>query len=62
MRVVIGKGLNRAERNITAVYDRHSYDSEKRATLEAWARKLQAILENKPQPRAVGVPIGGGGV
>jgi hypothetical protein len=30
--------------NITAVYDRHSYDPEKRAALDWWDVKLHAIL------------------
>ena len=32
---------------VTAVYDRHGYDPEKRAALDWWALKLQAILENE---------------
>jgi hypothetical protein len=41
----------------TRVYDRHSYDPEKRAALEAWGRALAQILENKPATRADVVPI-----
>ena len=44
-RLVIGKVLNHVERGVTATYDRHSYDAEKRAALDAWARKLTAILK-----------------
>src|SRR5579863_2812151 len=33
-RVVIGKILNHAEREVTAVYERHAYDAEKRAALQ----------------------------
>ena len=29
---------------MTAVYDRHSYDPEKRSALEAWGRRLEAIV------------------
>lgn len=39
-RLVIGKVLNHAEPGATAVYDRHTYDSDKRAALETWARHL----------------------
>jgi len=46
-RLVIGKILNHIESGITAVYDRHSYDREKKIGLETWARKLTAILEAK---------------
>ena len=44
-RLVVSKILNHMERGITAVYDRHSYDREKRQALESWGRKLQAIVE-----------------
>ena len=43
-RLVISKILNHAERGVTAVYDRHSYDGEKRAALEAWAQHLDSIV------------------
>lgn len=43
-RLVIGKVLNHVERGVTAVYDRHAYDAEKRAALDTWARDLKAIL------------------
>lgn len=43
-RLHVGKVLNHAERGVTAVYDRHSYDPEKRAALDTWGRKLAAIL------------------
>lgn len=46
-RLTIGKILNHAETGVTAVYDRHSYDAEKRAALDWWAIRLQAILEGK---------------
>lgn len=47
-RLTISKILNHVESGVTAVYDRHSYDAEKRAALDWWAVKLTAILENKP--------------
>jgi integrase len=43
-RLTVKKILNHAERDVTAVYDRHSYDPEKRAALEAWGRRLDAII------------------
>ena len=46
-RLTISKILNHAESGVTAVYDRHGYDPEKRAALDWWAVKLQAILEHK---------------
>ena len=46
-RLTISKILNHVERGVTAVYDRHSYDAEKRAALAWWDVKLAAILEEK---------------
>jgi integrase len=47
-RLVIAKVLNHAERGVTAIYDRHSYDVEKRTALEAWERELATILAGAP--------------
>ena len=53
-RVLVGHILNHAERGVTAVYDRYSYDAEKRAALNLWARaplgrgKLMAGLASDP--------------
>jgi integrase len=44
-RVVIGKILNHVEPGVTAVYDRASYDAEKRAALDAWGAKVEAVLK-----------------
>jgi integrase len=44
-RLVVSKILNHVERGVTAVYDRHSYDREKRQALEAWGRRLQNIIQ-----------------
>jgi integrase len=46
-RLTIGKILNHAEPGVTATYDRHSYDPEKRQALNAWARKLEGIVTGK---------------
>lgn len=43
-RLVVSKILNHVERGVTAVYDRHTYDPEKRDALEKWARKLRALV------------------
>ncbi len=43
-RLVVAKLLNHAESGITAVYDRHGYDAEKRQALDAWGRRLQEII------------------
>ncbi len=39
--------LNHADRDITGVYDRSKQDPQKRAALESWARRLEAIIEGK---------------
>ncbi len=46
-RLTVRKVLNHAERDVTAVYDRHSYDPEKRTALDGWGRRLDAILVGK---------------
>jgi len=40
----VRKILNHVEKEVTAVYDRHSYDAEKREALEAWAKRLMMIV------------------
>ena len=46
-RLVVGKILNHAEPGITAVYDRYSYDREKRQALETWASRLKEIVSRE---------------
>ena len=43
-RFVVARVLNHIEKDITSVYDRHSYDREKRQALDAWGEHLSAIL------------------
>ena len=38
--------LNHVEPGVTAVYDRHGYDREKREALESWARRLLVIISD----------------
>src|SRR5439155_26507441 len=52
-RLAVSKVLNHAERGITAVYDRHSYDPEKRQALDAWARRLEAIVTGEKPAKVV---------
>jgi integrase len=52
-RLIIGKVLNHVEPGVTSIYDRHGYDVEKRAALDAWAGRLSAILS----PRAIGTTV-----
>ncbi len=43
-RLTVSKILNHVDGGVTAVYDRHTYDAEKRQALGTWARKLESIL------------------
>ncbi len=47
-RFVIGRALNHAEAGVTRVYDRHSYDEQKRRALDTWDRQLDSILGGEP--------------
>jgi integrase len=44
-RLVISKILNHTDASVTAIYDRHSYDAEKREALDNWARQLTGIIQ-----------------
>jgi integrase len=44
-RLVVAKILNHVETGVTAVYDRHSYDAEKKQALALWGNKVEAILD-----------------
>lgn len=52
-RLVISKILNHVDSGVTAVYDRHSYDADKRKALNAWARQLEAITSGKKSGKVV---------
>ena len=43
-RLTVAKVLNHVESGVTAVYDRHGYDAEKRSALNAWASHLAHFL------------------
>jgi len=47
-RFLISRILNHSEeKDITSVYDRYSYDAEKRAAMEFWDRQLAAVLKGR---------------
>ena len=52
-RLVIAKILNHVETGVTAVYDRASYDHQKRQGLDTWARQLTRILDPSATAAAV---------
>ena len=43
-RLTVKKILNHVERDVTAVYDRYSYDAEKREALEEWSKRLMLTV------------------
>lgn len=49
----ISKVLNHAEREITGVYDRYSYDKQKRRALQRWERKLRSIIGQSIEGKVV---------
>jgi len=52
-RLVVAKILNHVETGVTAVYDRHSYDREKRAALDLWGQRVTRIVENRKRSNVV---------
>ena len=42
-RLTVGHILNHTDRSVTSVYDRYSYDSEKRSALQLWADTVAGI-------------------
>ena len=46
-RLVVSKILNHVETGVTAVYDRHGYDLEKRAALDFWGKRIDQIVSGK---------------
>ena len=54
-RLVVGKILNHVDRGVTAIYDRHGYDSEKRKALEMWDVKLSAIISGEAPAKVVAI-------
>jgi len=43
-RLVVSKLLNHVENSVTAIYDRHTYDKEKREAADMWNIKLKNIV------------------
>jgi len=57
-RLTVQKILNHAERGVTAVYDRFSYDPDKKQALDAWARLVLAIVEGKQNQNVIPIATG----
>jgi hypothetical protein len=43
-RMVVSKILNHIDRSITSVYDRHTYDPEKKEAMDIWGDHLKNII------------------
>ena len=54
-RLVVSKLLNHVETGVTRVYDRATYDREKRAALDAWGRKLDVIVTGEKPAKVVAI-------
>lgn len=52
-RLVVSKILNHVETGVTKVYDRHSYDAEKREALQRWADHLFEILSGSTEAKVI---------
>jgi integrase len=57
-RFVIGRILNHQETGVTRIYDRATYDAEKRQALDAWGAKLESLARGEEKP-ALAVVKGG---
>ncbi len=45
--VVVERVLNHVQQGVAAIYNRHTYDKEKRAALLRWERALEAIISGR---------------
>lgn len=52
-RLTVKKILNHVDRDVTGIYDRHSYDPEKRTALEAWGRRVSEIVTGESRRGSV---------
>ena len=52
-RLTVGKILNHSDPSVTSIYDRHSYDAEKRQALAAWGQRLTEIVTGEMAAKVV---------
>ena len=52
-RFIVSRVLNHTDSTVTGIYDQYEYLDEKRAALERWARKLEAIISGKDADKKV---------
>ena len=59
-RQTVARVLNHLERDVTRVYDRYSYDAEKRAALCRWGDELLTVVKrdaaDPDRLRAIAIP------
>ncbi len=60
-RLTVSKVLGHIETGVIGVYDRATYDREKRQALDAWGRRLEEIISDMPATVNVVVPLAVGG-
>ena len=56
---IVDKILNHVSgtiRGVAAVYNRHSYEQERRAALEAWSRHLSDLIEGRGGNNVITMP------
>jgi len=51
-RLTVSKILNHVEPGATVVYDRHSYDKEKREALDEWSKRLMLLVSDLTEVKA----------
>ena len=51
----ISKVLNHVDQEVTAIYDLHTYDAERKRALLKWGRRLQSILDRKKSKKVVNI-------
>ena len=52
-RLTLSKILNHVEKDVTAIYDRATYDREKTRALKRWERKLRAVIGKVAESKVV---------
>lgn len=50
---IVPRVFNHIEKGVKGVYNKHSYDHEKRQAMDTWSRKLESILTGKPTGKIV---------
>ena len=54
--IVLAKVLNHTVGGITAVYNRYTYDDEKRKALEMWGNYVERLISGTLKPHTV-IPL-----